>query len=92
MKLNTKIIILVTAALVLTAVSSGLVSTWKTQQSGNETIAQIERLGQDNLQRIKADGDKQTTAFREELITLKKEYLKSQVQTAMSILDAVVMD
>ena len=44
MKLNTKIIILVTAALVITAVSSGVVSTWKTQQSGNETIAQIERL------------------------------------------------
>ena len=92
MKLNTKIIILVTAALVITAVSSGLVSTWKTQQSGNETIAQIERLGQDNLQRIKADGEKQATAFREELLALKKEYLKSQVQTAMSILEVVAKD
>jgi len=92
MKLNTKIIILITAALILTAVSSGLVSTLKTQQSGNETIAQIERLGQESLQRIKADGEKQTAAFREELTALKKEYLKSQVQTAMSILDAVAKD
>jgi len=92
MKLNTNIIILITAALVLTAVSSGLVSTWKTRQSGVETIAQIERLGQDNLQRIKADGEKQAAAFREELMALKKEYLKSQVQTAMSILAAVVKD
>jgi len=65
MKLNTKIIILITTALVLTAVSSGLVSTWQTRQSGSDTIAQIERLGQDNLQRIKADGEKQATAFRE---------------------------
>jgi len=92
MKLNTKIIILISAALILTAVSSGLVSTLKTQQSGNETIAQIERLGQESLQRIKADGEKQTTAFREELMALKKEYLKSQVQTAISILDAVAND
>ncbi len=92
MKLNTKIIILITTALVLTAVSSGLVSTWQTRQSGSETIAQIERLGQDNLQRIKADGEKQAAAFREELMALKKEYLKSQVQTAMSILEAVVKD
>jgi methyl-accepting chemotaxis protein len=92
MKLNTKIIILITAALILTAVSSGLVSTWKTQQSGNVTIAQIERLGQESLQRIRADGEKQAAAFREELMALKKEYLKSQVQTAMSILDAVVKD
>jgi methyl-accepting chemotaxis protein len=92
MKLNTKIIILITAALVLTAVSSGLVSTWKTQQSGNDTIAQIERLGQESLQRLKADGEKQTAAFRQELMALKMEYLKSQVQTAMSILDAVAND
>jgi len=92
MKLNTKIIILISAALILTAVSSGLVSTLKTQQAGNETIAQIERLGQESLQRIKADGEKQTTAFREELMALKKEYLKSQVQTAISILDAVAND
>jgi methyl-accepting chemotaxis protein len=92
MKLNTKIIILITAALILTAVSSGLVSTWQTQQSGNDTIAQIERLGQESLQRLKADGEKQTAAFREELMALKKEYLKSQVQTSMSILDAVVKD
>ena len=56
------------------------------------TIAQIERLGQDSLQRIKADGEKQATAFREELMALKMEYLKSQVQTAMSLLEAVAKD
>jgi methyl-accepting chemotaxis protein len=92
MKLNTKIIILITTALVLTAALSGVVSTWKTQQSGNETIAQIERLGQDNLRRIKEDGERQAAAFREELMALKKEYLKSQVQTAMSILETVEKD
>jgi methyl-accepting chemotaxis protein len=92
MRLNTKIIILITSALVITALSSGLIATWKTQQSGNETISQIERLGQDNLKRIQTDGEKQAAAFREELMALKKEYLKSQVQTAISILEAVVKD
>ncbi len=92
MKLTTKIIILITAALVLTAASSGLVSSWKTQQSGHATIAQIERLGQESLQRIKSDGEKQAVAFRQELMALKMEYLKSQVQTAMSLLEAVAKD
>jgi methyl-accepting chemotaxis protein len=92
MKLNTKIIILITASLVLTAVSSGLVSSWKTQQSGHATIAQIERQGQESLQRLKADGEKQAAAFRDELTALKMEYLKSQVQTAMSLLEAVAKD
>ncbi len=92
MKLNTKIIILIATALVLTAVSSGLVAAWKTQHSGKVSIAQIERLGQENLQRIKADGERQVAAFREELMALKKEYLKSQVQTAMSLLHAIEKD
>ena len=92
MKLNTKIVILITAALVVTAVSSGLVSTWKTRQSGHATIAQIERLGQESLQGVKTDGEKQATAFREELTALKMEYLKSQVQTATSLLETVAKD
>ena len=89
MKLSTKIIILIATGLVLTSTLIGLVSTWKTYQTGSETVAQIERLGRDSLQRIKADGDREATAFREELLALKKEYLKSEVQTAMSILEAV---
>ena len=89
MKLSTKIIILIATGLVLTSTLIGLVSTWKTYQTGSETVAQIERLGRDSLQRIKADGDREAVAFREELLALKKEYLKSEVQTAMSILEAV---
>ena len=92
MKLNAKIIILISTSLVLTAASIGMVSTWPIQRSGTETTAQIERLGQDNIQRIKADGDRQAAAFGEELLALKKEYLKSQAQTALSLLEAVEKD
>jgi hypothetical protein len=70
--------------LVLTSTVIGLVSTWKTYQTGSETVAQIERLGRESLQRIKADGDREAVAFREELLAFKKEYLKSEVQTAMA--------
>lgn len=76
MKLNTKIIILITMGLVLTSTLIGLVSTWKTYQTGSETVAQIERLGRDSLQRIKADGEREAAAFREELLALKKDYPK----------------
>ena len=89
MKHSSKIIILIATALVLTSILIGLVSTWKSYRTGSETVAQIERLGRDSLQRIKAGGDREAAAFREELLALKKEYLKSEVQTAMSILEAV---
>ena len=87
MKLSTKIIILITMGLVLTSTLIGLVSTWKNYRTGDETIAQIERLGRDSLQRIKADGDREAVAFREELLAFKKEYLKSEVQTAIAVLE-----
>ena len=87
MKHSSKIIFLIATALVLTSTLIGLVSTWKTYQTGSETVAQIERLGRDSLQRIKADGDREAVAFREELLAFKKEYLKSEVQTAIAVLE-----
>ena len=92
MKLSAKIIILISTALVLTPRRSVWFQPGESEESGTETTAQIERLGQDNIQRIKADGDRQAAAFSEELLALKKEYLKSQVQTAMSLLEAVEKD
>jgi len=89
MKLNTKIIILTTTAMVLTSTLVGLISTWRTYRTGNDTVTQIERMGRDSLQRTKADDEREAAAYREELLALKKEYLKSEVQTAMSILEAV---
>ncbi|MEJ5357128.1 MAG: methyl-accepting chemotaxis protein [Desulfobacterales bacterium] len=92
MKLNAKIILLVTAALVVTAAFTGAVAVWKTRQSGAEAIARIERLGAGNLQRIQEEGERQTALFREELLAGKKETLKSQVQTAVSLIEAVTAD
>ena len=89
MRLTTKIIILITTALVLTSTSIGLISAWRTYRTGNDTVARIERMGRENLQRINALGEREGAAYREELLALKKEYLKSEVQTVMRLLEAV---
>ena len=89
MKHSSKIIFLIATALVLTSILIGLVSTWKSYRTGSETVAQIERMGRDSLQRTKAVDEREGAAYREELLALKKEYLTSEVQTAMSILEAV---
>jgi methyl-accepting chemotaxis protein len=46
-------------------------------------------MGQENLQQTEADDEREAATYREELQALKKEYLKSEVQTAISILDAI---
>lgn len=92
MKLNTKIVLLITSGLLATATASGLVSTWKTRQAGNDSIARIESLGKESLRRIRTDGEMQAATFRKELMALKMEYLTSQVQTAMSVISAVAGD
>ncbi len=92
MKLNAQIVLLIAAALTVTSAFTGLVAVWKIDRSGAETAARIERLGAGNLQRIQAEGERQTLLFREELLAGKKEYLKSQVQTAVSLIAAVAAD
>lgn len=56
------------------------------------TIAQIERLGFDHIQKIKNDGIEEGNTFYEELLSQKREYLKSQVQTTMSLLKKIHND
>jgi methyl-accepting chemotaxis protein len=55
-------------------------------------IAQIERLRPEYLKRIKADGNSQLESFREQLLLRKKEYLKSQVQTTIGVLEKAYQD
>ncbi len=85
-KINTKVILLIAVALVLISVIIGSVSVLQLIGNGKLTIAQIERLGADNIKMIKADGERQVQAFREETLLQKKGYLKSQVQTAISVI------
>jgi len=92
MKINTKVILLIAVALILISVIIGSVSVLQLNGNGKLTIAQIERLGADNIKKIKVDGERQVQVFQEELLLQKKEYLKSQVQTAISVIKLGLQD
>ena len=84
MKINTKIMALITASLVLTAGVVGGIAVWQTRQVGEEAVDRIQHLGQQNIQRIQKEGAGRIEAFRADVIARKKEYLRSQVQTVFS--------
>lgn len=92
MRVNTKIILIIASGLIFTAVILGFLSVWQINNSGQMAIAQFEKLRAENINRIKADGQKQIEAFHDEVMLRKKEYLKSQVQTAMGVLKKAYKD
>jgi methyl-accepting chemotaxis protein len=92
MKINTKIIWMIGCALVLSAGAVALMALWQLQQSAGLADAQMEGLSQENVARMKSEGEAQLNSFREELLTLKKEYLKSETQTAMAVLQKAYAD
>jgi methyl-accepting chemotaxis protein len=92
MKINTKTTLNIAVALILLSVILGSVSVMQLIRNGKVAITQIESLGTDNIKRIKADGKSQIQAFREELMLREKDYLRSQVQTTMSVLKKALKD
>jgi len=92
MRINTKIMLLVVAGLILTSTVIGVLAVGQLNRSGKMAIAQIEELLPQYLKRIHADGNSQVEDFREELLLRKKEYLKSQVQTTIGVLEKAYQD
>lgn len=92
MKINTKIMLLISSALILASAITSTVAIWQMNRTGAMSIEQIERLGFENIQKIKNDGIEGGNTFYEELLLQKKEYLKSQVQTTISLLREVYKD
>jgi len=92
MKINAKIMLLVAAGLVLTSVVIGFLAVWQPNQSGKVAVARVEQLRPEYLKRIKADGKSKIDAIRKEMIARKKEYLSSQVQTAIGVLEKAYKD
>ncbi|CAB1064732.1 Methyl-accepting chemotaxis sensor/transducer protein [Olavius sp. associated proteobacterium Delta 1] len=92
MRINTKIMLLIVAGLILTSTVIGVLAVGQLNRSGKMAIAQIEELLPEYLKRIKADGNSQLETFRDELILRKKEYLQSQVQTTIGLLEKAYQD
>ncbi|MBN1764358.1 MAG: bacteriohemerythrin [Sedimentisphaerales bacterium] len=88
MKISTKIIVLVIISLLLVGGIIGAVSTWQLYQDAQRTIAQIEKFKTNRSKDVNVNLDK----YRQELIARKKEYLKSEIQTAMAVLQKAYQD
>ncbi len=92
MKINSKIMLLITAALILSAGALGAIAVWQLRTAGKETIAQIERLVKRDIALMQQEGEEQGRAFREDAIANKKIHLKDQVNTVLSAVSKSVRD
>jgi len=92
MKISTKIMILITIVLFLTAGLIGLTAVWQLNRSGEMAIANIESLGATNIESMQTAGKVKIEKIREDALQMKKEYLKSQVQTVMGVLEKAYQD
>jgi len=86
MTIKAKLVILTGVSLIITALVIGVVATLQLKKSGESAVAQIETMGEHEIQRIKTDGAQEVEIFRNDLLARKKEYLQSQVQTAIGVL------
>ncbi|MBT8374184.1 MAG: cache domain-containing protein, partial [Deltaproteobacteria bacterium] len=87
MNINTKTTLLIAVSLILLSAILGSVSLLQLIGSGKLNIALIEKLGAANIKNIKRDGERRVQEFREKILLEKKEYLKSQVQIAISVIN-----
>ncbi len=86
MKINTKILVLIGVSLISSSVIISLLVIWQLDRAARVSILQIKELGQSNLERVQADERRQMIEFKMQLLNRKKEYLKSQVQTAIGVI------
>ncbi|MGB5983858.1 MAG: methyl-accepting chemotaxis protein [Desulfobacterales bacterium] len=92
MTIKLKFIVLTGVSLACTALIIGIVSVWQLKLAETEALAKIEAMGQNEIKRTRSQGTQAAEEFRQDLMARKKEYLKSQVQTAMGLLAALEAD
>jgi len=87
MTIKTKIIVMTGCSLFLTAIAIGFLSVAQLNKTGNMAISQIEKMGRFEVERIRIDGKNEIKIYRNDLLSRKKEYLQSQIQTAIGVLE-----
>ena len=92
MTIRLKLVVLLIASLLITSITVGSVSVLQIQESGNHAIDEIQEIGNANILRMQQDGDNQVALFHSELMKQKKEYLKSQIQTAVGVMKKAYAD
>ena len=92
MKLSLKILVLTSIALIFASASVGALAVWKLHKSGKMAVAQVEKLDQEYRNNLRTYGETQIQQYRLQLLDRKKEYLKSQVQTTIGVLEKAYND
>jgi methyl-accepting chemotaxis protein len=92
MKLNAKILVLTSIALIFTSAAIGALAVWQLHRSGRMAVVQVEKLDREYRDSLRTDGDAQIQQYRVQLLEHKKQYLKSQVQTTISVLEKAYRD
>ena len=83
MRIGTRIVLLLVLSMVLCSITVGGLSSWQLIRNRDMSITQVEALSIENLGQIQVDADR----HREQLLSQKKEYLESQIQTAIKVLE-----
>ncbi|MGE0085344.1 MAG: cache domain-containing protein [Desulfococcaceae bacterium] len=89
---HARIIVLMTVSILITAAGLSIMALNRIRGTGRMTVSRMENLNEEHLRQINADGARQAAEFREELVSRKKEFLKSQVQVAMSVMQKAYDD
>jgi len=87
MRIGTKINLLQVIVLIVTAGMISTLTVWHLTRTGAAATGRIERMGLGHIERIEKNGQTALADFRAELLSRKKAFLKSQVQTAMGVLE-----
>jgi methyl-accepting chemotaxis protein len=85
--INTRILWMISLSLIIVGMLIGILAATQVRRTGAMAIDSIERLNKEQIEGMRADGRRRMAEYREELLSRKKEYLRSQVQTAMSVLE-----
>ena len=88
MKVNTKIVLLLAISLLLCSLIVGGLSAWQLTLNRDTSITQVQSISTGSINQIQFDLEGQRRA----LVAHKKEYLKSQVQTAIGVLEKAYDD
>ena len=89
MKISWKIVLLISFSVLLTSIAICSFSMWELHKIKLLSVSHVESLGKEHIQDIKAEGKKQEVALHQELMTVKSESLKFNVQTAISMMASV---
>lgn len=86
MSINTKILWMISISLIIVSILISILAAAQIRWTGDMAIRSLQQLSDEQIAKMQAEGGRRIAEYREELVSHKKEYLRSQVQTAVSVL------